>query len=351
MGYQNKFSHEDTEAHDIDHTDAPYIKIKGSFRSADGVTDIVTRMWEPPAGIAPRGVVQLVHGMVEFVDRYDYFARFLVAHGFAVVGHDHIAHGDSVSSPERWGKLPKHEGRSVLIEDTHRMRAVAQEKYTATIPYVLFGHSMGSFIVRAYLMEHGDGLAGAIISGTAQQPLALSYTALALSHAIALFRGEDYYSAFVDNLGMGAYNKAFEPARTSRDWLSRDEATVDTYLAEPRCSFSFSVGGYSTLTSLTGYIAKQNNVARAPIDLPLLFISGGDDPVGNRGIGVYAAASQFRKAGNDHVYVEIYPEARHELINEINWHEVYNDMYDWIEAVITGMPPKSNDIDQKYLRH
>jgi alpha-beta hydrolase superfamily lysophospholipase len=349
MQHQNKFSDKDDALHRFDHADMPYIKTQGSFRSADGVTEIATISWEPPAGIELRGVIQLVHGMVEFVDRYDDFARFLVANGFAVIGHDHIAHGDSVPSPERWGKLPRHNGRSILVEDTHRMRMIAQERYTTAIPYFLFGHSMGSFVVRAYLMERGDGLAGAIISGTAQQPLALSRVASGLSHTIALVRGEDYYSALVDNLGLGAYNKAFEPARTSRDWLSRNEQSVDAYLAEPRCSFSFSVGGYITLTSLTGYIVQQNNVARAPVDLPLLFIGGGDDPVGDRGNGVRAAASQFRQAGNDHVCVEIYPEARHELVNEINRYEVYADMLDWMNAVLEKTPPKGNDRDAQYL--
>jgi alpha-beta hydrolase superfamily lysophospholipase len=343
MTYRRKFDDERSPVCLEGYAGTSLIKTQGTQRSTDGATDLLTLTWEPSSVASARGIVQLVHGMTEFVDRYDDFARFLVANGFIVVGHDHLAHGGSVVTSEQWGCLPRHTGADILVADTHLIRQAAQRRFGTELPYILLGHSMGSFVVRAYLMEQGAGLAGAIISGTAQQPRALSWAAVGLSELIATFRGADYRSPFVDSLGVGAYNKPFEPARTSHDWLSRDEAVVDAYEADPRCSFMFSVSGYEALTRLTGRIVSRRNVERAPTDIPLLFIGGACDPVGAQGRGVRAAAAQFRAAGNPHVAVTVYPEARHELLKELNRDEVYVDVLDWIDAVLAGDLPATED--------
>jgi len=235
------------------------------------------------------------------------------------------------------------------VEDVHNLRVRTQQRYGNSLPYIMYGHSMGSFITRSYLMTHGDGLAGAIVSGTGQTPLATSRMAAFIAHVIGLFHGKNYHSPFINNLGFGAYNKAFEPVRTPFDWLSKDEKVVDIYAAEPRDTFTFTVNGYLTLFALTARIVKQGNVDLAPKDIPLLFAAGGDDPVGESGKGVWAAANQFRTAGNTHVYVRIYPGDRHEIHNELDRKQVYVDFLDWIDAVLAGNPPADNTEDPAFL--
>lgn len=165
------------------------------------------------AATAPRAIVQIVHGMAEHIERYDDFARYLAARGFAVCANDHIGHGGSVSSPDRWGCLPEN-GARVMIDDVHALRQLFSSRFPQGTPYFLFGHSMGSFITRAYLAHYGRGLAGAVVCGTAQQPIAVSKFAGWLSRRIAAGKGIDHRSSFINNLGVGSYGKKIPNART-----------------------------------------------------------------------------------------------------------------------------------------
>lgn len=300
-----------------------------TFPCSDGEHTIVARRWDPEG--SPRGVVQIVHGMVEFIDRYDGIATYLADSGFLVVGHDQLAHGESVDSSEEWGVLEPGKGKEIYIADVHRLRVLIQSETGDEIPYLVFGHSMGSFIVRAYIARYGTGLSGAVVCGTGQTPAGTAAMGNLLARTISLFRGPSYRSTLLHGMADGGYGKSFEPCRTPYDWLSRDEANVDRYAAEPRNTFLFSAGGYAELTALVKEIIRPASFASVPSDLPLLIMSGAEDPVGDFGKGPTEVAELYRAAGSEDVVLNIYPEDRHEILNELDRDKVYGDVLAWVE--------------------
>ena len=307
-----------------------------SYPSKDRSTTIRACLWEPAvdgAPVRPRAIVQIVHGMCEHIGRYDAFARFLAQQGFAVCGNDHVGHGASAADPSDFGHLPPREGKDILVADVCALRRLMQRRLGEDIPYFMFGHSMGSFIVRSYLARPcARGLSGAIACGTGQQPRLLSAAGNLLARAIGRVAGPRRRSAFIDRMGAGAYDKRIPDARTPFDWLSTDPAVVDAYLADERCGFMFTVGGYAALTDLTGEIADPARVARVPRDLPLLFVAGEQDPVGGNGKGVRAAVRALRDAGVERVDEILYPGMRHEILNEPGRAQVMSDILAWLEA-------------------
>ena len=308
-----------------------------SYPSKDGSTTIRARLWTPvaPDGapVVPRAIVQIVHGMCEHMGRYDEFARFLAGNGFAVCGEDHIGHGESASGPDEFGHMPPREGKDILIADVCSLRRIVRQRLGEGLPNFLFGHSMGSFIVRSFLTRPcACDLSGAILCGTGQQPRLLSAAGNLLARAIGRVAGPRRRSAFIDGMGAGAYGKHIPDARTPFDWLSTDPAVVDAYLADERCGFMFTVGGYAALTDLTGEIADPARVARVPRDLPLLFVAGEQDPVGGNGKGVRAAVRALRDAGVERVDEILYPGMRHEILNEPGRAPVMSDILAWLEA-------------------
>lgn len=300
-----------------------------SFISLDGASDINARFWVD-SELEPKGIVQLVHGMAEHIDRYDEFARFLASRGFAVCGHDHIGHGGSVEDSSQLGHMPMKGGADILIADVDSLRKEASTRYPG-LPYFIFGHSMGSFVTRCYLARHGEGLAGAILCGTGNQPAALSAGGNALCHLIGVIKGPDYRSKLIDSLAAGGFNNAIDNPRTAVDWISHNRENVDAYLADGRCGFMFSAGAYAALTSLTREAVSKACINAYPKGLPLLYIAGEEDPVGNCGKGVRAAAELARDAGLDDVQVKLYPHMRHEILNEDDKAQVMEDVASWIE--------------------
>lgn len=302
------------------------------YGSSDGTTRIHASVWLPAGSAAgqPRAIVQLVHGMAEYVGRYDDFARFLAASGYAVCGNDHIGHGESVESPESLSILPEN-GASIMINDVHELRRLFSGRFPSGTPYFVFGHSMGSFIVRAYLARYGRGLTGAVVSGTGQTPIAVSRAAGFLARRIGARKGMGYRSAFLHALGDGSYAKKIPQARTAFDWLNTDSASVDEYIADPACGVMFSVGGYASLTDLTAEIASKECASAVPDGLPILFVAGSQDPVGGCGSGVAAAADALRRYSNARVDVTMYESMRHEILNEPDHIRVYGDVRDWFD--------------------
>ncbi len=306
------------------------------FLSHDGISQIKGLVWTPDRagasrGSTPRGIVQIIHGMAEHIGRYDDFARFLASRGFVVCANDHIGHGKSAASLDALGCLPSEGGADVLIEDVHELRKTVAARYARQTPYIMFGHSMGSFILRAYLARHAEGLSGAIICGTGQQPLVLSKMGHMFARRIAASKGDNYKSTFLDGLGAGSFSKKIENARTPFDWISTDPKVVDAYIADEMCGVMFSAGGYATLTDLTSEIVTAACAEQVPHDLPVLFIAGALDPVGAFGKGVRAAADQMIRAGVKQVDVTIYEGMRHEILNEPDHRRVYADVATWIE--------------------
>ena len=310
-----------------------------SFASADGLSTISARLWFPPAcapdsGVKPRGVVHIVHGMAEHVRRYDDFARYLVGHGFVVCGSDMIGHGKSAASKEDLGHIPVRAGRSALVADVQSLREIVSARYPVDTPYLVFGHSMGSFITRAYIAEHGAGLAAAVLCGTGSPAPVASAAGNVLSRVIARVRGERYRSSLVDSLAAGGFGKQIPDARTPLDWLSVNSDNVDAYLADEYCGAMFSVGAYSTLTDLTRWVVSQECASHVPNDLPVLFIAGDQDPVGDCGQGVHQAAELLRSAGVERVDERIFANMRHEILNETDRMNVFTFVSQWMEALL-----------------
>ncbi|OUN69701.1 alpha/beta hydrolase [Faecalibacterium sp. An58] len=280
----------------------------------------------------PRAVLQMTHGMVEYIGRYEQLACWLADRGVAAVGHDHLGHGGSVVSREEYGYFGRPDGNRLLLDDIHRVTRWAKAlPELEGLPWFLLGHSMGSFYARQYLCEYGGELQGAILMGTGWQPRAAARAGRALCHLLAAFHGWRYRSKLVDSMAFGGYNRSFRPARTSKDWLNRDEKEVDRYLSEERCSFRFTLNGYDSLFTALERLCDKELLARAPKDLPVLFLSGDDDPVGDRGRGVQKAAQSLRDAGMRRVEVKLYPGARHELLVELNRQEVFADIGGFIQ--------------------
>lgn len=309
------------------------------FASHDGFSRIRGTVWLPRGagdltGFRPRAIVQLVHGMSEHIARYDAFARFLAAQGFVVCGHDHIGHGKSVASADDLGHLPARGGKEALIADVHELRQIAHARYGSDTPYLLFGHSMGSFIAYAYLARHADGLVGAVLCGTGRMPTITSRAGNLPARALCALRGERYVSKLLDSMGAGAYSKRIPNARTAFDWLSCDPSVVDAYIADDLCGRPFTAGGYATLTDLTYEIATAACAHRIPRNLPILLIAGSDDPVGDCGAGVERARDLLVDAGASDVTMTLYPGMRHEILNEPDRERVFEDVLAWMEGAI-----------------
>ena len=302
---------------------------KFTFSSTAGPA-LEARLWQPEG--EPRAVVQLVHGMAEHIDRYDPVARQLNRAGLAVVGHTHLGHGPRA---QRQGYFADHDGWQHLIDDVHRLRGIAREQFPG-LPYLLLGHSMGSFVTRCYLQEHGEGLAGAMLSGTGHFDRKTVTAALAAANLVCLFGGARKPSPLIDHLAFGGYNKPFDPRRTDFDWLSRAEAEVDKYIADPYCGFLFTGSGYRELFRGLKRLTDLEALRRMPPELPLLLFSGDSDPVGGMGRGVEQVAREMRDAGMEHVEVRLYPGGRHEILNETNRDEVVRDVIIFAEQCLDG---------------
>lgn len=313
-----------------------------TYASRDNASTVRALMWEPDevasGGEAPRGLVQIVHGMSEHVERYEGFASFLCEQGFAVCANDHIGHGKSVSSAEDLGHMPLEVGEDVLVADVQTLRELALERLSqrcdmrvSGIPYVIFGHSMGSFITRVFLTRHAFGVRAAVLCGTGHQPRPLSAAGKALTGSLAKKHGERYVSELVDGMGAGGYGWAIKDAETDLDWLATDPEVVAEYQRDPLCGQKFTVGAYHVLTSLVSDATDLRLARRVPHALPLLFVSGDQDPVGECGAGVHRAAEMYRKAGVESVTEKLYPGMRHEILNESVKGEVHRDVLAWLE--------------------
>lgn len=300
------------------------------FPSCDGRHQIFARQWLPPSG-RPRAVIQIVHGISEYIDRYAPAARFLAGHGFLVVGSDHLGHGRTAAGTEEYGFFCEKDGWHTVSADVRRLRTLMGEKYP-DLPYFMLGHSMGSFLARTYLIEWPGTVTGAIISGTGQEPPALVATGWRLADLICRTSGPRTHSKLVERLAFGAYNKQFEPVRTRADWISRDEEIVDAYVADPLCSFMPTAGMFRDMMEGLKYIARKSNLKKMDPATPVLFISGDRDPVGRNGETVMKVVDFFHSVGCEDTLVHLYPGGRHEMLNETNREEVYADVLSWLES-------------------
>ena len=298
------------------------------YPSSDGLTQIHAIEWIPESEV--RGILQIAHGMIEFIDRYDRFAQFMASQGFYVVGNDHLGHGKSVTDKSQLGYFAKHDGNFCLLNDMQQLRENTREKYP-DIPYFILGHSMGSFLTCEFIEKYGNGLAGAVIMGTGYYSVSRLNLGIGLTSVLRKARGNHYKSKIINNMAFGAYNASFEPGRTKCDWLSRDERIVDAFISNPLNQFVFTVNGYYNLFRGIRYSERQVNLDKIPKDLPILVTSGKNDPVGDFGKGPAIVAESFRKTGIRDVTLKLYPDDRHELLNELDKETVDRDLLKWLE--------------------
>lgn len=282
--------------------------------------------WTPSQ--QPRAMLQIIHGIAEFVERYDDFAEYLNSCGILVVAEDHMGHGGSIAGGSTQGFF--HGGWFTAVDDTMQLLRKTRAEHP-DIPYVLFGHSMGSFMARTILCRYPDsGISSAIICGTCWQPRAVLPAVVTMCSSVASYSGEENPNENLQNLVFGGYNKRISNPRTPSDWLSRDEAVVDAYEAHPLCGFIPSSGLLRDMMIGLRYDENSENLSRMKKNLPVFIIGGEEDPVGLYGKSVPKTAKEFRRAGMENVSEKIYPGMRHEILNEMGKELVYRDILEWI---------------------
>lgn len=304
-----------------------------TFNSSDGHSIIHCVKWLPDG--EPVAVVQLVHGMVEYIERYDEFARFLASKGYVVVGHDHIGHGHSVSDKDELGVMTGVHPSDDMVEDIYTHYYKTKKTYPS-LPYFILGHSMGSYMLRKFLSVKSayiEDLTGAVIMGTGQESALTCNTGLALVGILSLFKGKKYRSTFVRNMTYSAPYKQYDcyGKDYGSSWLSKNTRSVEKYYHDPYCTFIFTLNAYKGLFEAIKYVGNKACVNKMRKGMPLLVISGEADPVGNMGKGTKAAADAFKAAGIIDVTLKLYMGDRHEILNELDRDQVYNDIYRWFE--------------------
>lgn len=305
-----------------------------SFLSKDGRTKIHAVKWLPDSGEG-KAVIQLTHGMIEYIERYENFAKFLTDNDFIVYGHDHIGHGHSVRSKKDLGYFTENRPSDVLIDDMHHVRCIAQGEQ-GDKPYFMFAHSMGSFLLRKYLTKYNDNLTGAIICGTGYSTAQTTNMGLRITWLASKAKNSHFRSQFITNLTYSKAYKKFDMTgkNPKNSWLTRDEEVVKKYYSDSLCSYLFTMNGYKGLMEAVGFSCKQENVNKIPSRLPIFIISGEDDPVGDLGVGVRQVYNMFRRSGKKDLSFKLYEGFRHEILNEIGKEEVYNDVLKWMNARI-----------------
>lgn len=300
-----------------------------TFPSADGKTNIHAVEWLPEG--TPKAVLQIVHGVSEYILRYEPFAEFLTQHGFAVVGHDHLGHGTSIAPGAPRLYFGPKGSWDWVVQDVETLRRMSRERFAAQ-PYFMLGHSMGSFLARTHLIRYPAATDGTIIMGTGQMAPALIAGGKLVAAIESLRAGEQNGSPLVQNLSFSTYNKIFAPNRTGFDWLSVNEENVDSYISHPLCGGNPSVGLFREMLGGMHFIAQKANLRQMDPATPILFISGGMDPVGDLGKGVQRAFRSFQDAGVRDVSLQLYPGLRHEILNEREREQVYADLLRWLET-------------------
>ena len=302
-----------------------------SFPSKDGIHTIYATKWQSD-DISPIAILQLIHGMAEHIGRYDEFACHMAQKGYIVVGDDHLGHGRSAKEYGDYGYFCEKKAASVLVMDEHRLKEVMQKK-EKELPYFMLGHSMGSLILRNYLIQYGQEIDGAILCGTPNTGSVKVGMARTISGLLKLCGKNREKSAFLDRLVFGSYNKRTEK-RTCFDWINIDEKVVDEYMNDPQCGFLFTVNGFDTMFQLSANVNKMSLLKRIPKDLPILLIAGKEDPVGNYGKGVAHVYRQYRQLGIAGAELKLYDNARHEILFEPEKDIVFADICNWLQKYI-----------------
>lgn len=293
------------------------------FPSKDGITQIHALEWIPEG--EPKAVLQIAHGMVEHIERYDEFATYLAENGIYVTGHSHLGHGKSMVSKEKMGYFANPNGNECVVGDIHKLRELTQEN-CPNVPYFIMGHSMGSFLTRQYLGMHGEGLSGAIIMGTGEQPDAILFGGKLVCKVIAAFKGWEHRSDFVNGLVIGGFEKEM-----GKGWLSKNEENVKKYAEDPLSGFVFTLNAFYHMFNGMSKMNAQEKSGNFPKELPIFFVAGSEDPVGSHGKGVETVYNRYVEMGAKNAKIKLYEGDRHEILNELDREVVYKDILGWIQ--------------------
>ena len=322
-----------------------------SFASTDKKSTIQYYFWRPEAEEykeKPVAILQIIHGMSEYVGRYGGFAQWLADQGILVVGDDHIGHGTS-ADPADYGYFGHGDGWKHLVDDEEKLRCLMREQFPDT-PYVILGHSMGSFILRAWLAMYAKAadVDGVIIMGTCGTNKALGAGAALTSLLIGL-KGEKKHSNLITGLAMGPYAKPFAEEKSMVAWLSRDKELYQAYEKDPMCGFPFTLGGYLDLFALIRYICADDWYQKVPKAMTMLITSGSNDPVGDMGKGPAEVYDKLEAAGCTDVSLLLYEDMRHEILNEIGKEQVWEDMRDFVVDMAEehGLPADQRGIPEE----
>ncbi len=296
-------------------------------KSSDDKTELYVKQWVPDGKI--KAILQITHGMLEYIDRYDDFATYLANNSILVTGLDLLGHGNSVTDISKRGFFSESKGNEIILEDIETVMGLTKYDYP-NIPYFHLGHSMGSYLVRQLIAKTEEHIDGAIIVGTGLPPKILLTLGEALSKIISIAKGSDYRSKLIDDMSIGKFNKHYENPNTNVDWISRDNKVVNDYVKDPKINFKFTTNAYQNMYKSIKSIHNKGYVNRTRKDMPILFVSGANDPVGDMGEGVRRSYQMFKDLDFKDVSIKLYEGARHEIINEINKQEVYEDIYNWM---------------------
>lgn len=294
--------------------------------SSDGKSRIHGVQWVPSGEV--KAVIQVTHGMIEHIGRYETFAETMNQAGIAVIGHDHLGHG-LTARPGMLGQFAETAGAGYVLEDIKRVAEYTNRQYPGVL-HILFGHSMGSFFGRRFITLYGEEIDGAVFMGTgSQSKWILKLAQFAVRRAVAK-EGRAFCNEKLHQMVLGSYNKQFEKGKTEHQWLSRDERENRKYEADPYCQFRFSNGAYEDFFQVMCDVKEEKQFEQIPKELPVLFLSGEKDPVGENGKGVKRACDSLKKSGLTRAEMKLYPDARHELLNELNREEVCQDICQWV---------------------
>jgi alpha-beta hydrolase superfamily lysophospholipase len=298
----------------------------------DDGAKLFVNVWEPDAG-TPRAVAQIAHGMAEHSGRYARLAERLTAAGYVVYANDHRGHGRTAPDREHLGYFAERDGFTRAVDDLRALSAKIREEQSG-LPLFVLGHSMGSMLVRQYMFEGAERLAGVVLSGFSGRTSELARLGKLLGSLERLRVGPRKVSKILQLAAVGAYNFGFKPRRTSFDWLSRDADEVDKYIADPLCGFDLTVQGWLDVYSGILEIEREDKIAQLPKTLPLYLFAGSRDPVGGETRGGRWLSQALQRAGMQDVTVRYYPDARHEMLNEQNRDEVARELLGWLDGVL-----------------
>lgn len=282
----------------------------------------------------PKGIIQILHGMCEYFKLYESLINYFTLQGYIVCGNDHLGHGSSVKKSDDLGYFAEKDGYICLVEDVNSLTKIMKQKYKV-LPYILVGYDMGSFILRQYITKYAEHLDGVIIIGTTDEEyLSKIWRKPAISAERK--KGGEYRNEKLHTELLNSFSKKISNPRTKFDWLSRDASYVDSYANDEKCNFVFSNSAFDDLYALLNQITSKDWAQKVPTNLPILMLSGQEDPIGNFGKGIKKINKSLINACVEDVKIKIYEGCRHNILNELNKKEIYKDIFEWINEHTKG---------------